>query len=98
MDLGLAHAAAVVTGGSKGIGRATAMCLATDRARVCILARGQQALDQTVAALRAAGSPDVFGISVDLGDAGEISAAFRTVGERWGALNCLVNVGRCPAA
>ena len=91
MDLGLAGAAAVVTGGSKGMGRATALCLAADGARVCILARGRAALDETVAALTASGSPDAFGLSVDLGNAGEIEAAFRAVGERWGELNCLVN-------
>jgi 3-oxoacyl-[acyl-carrier protein] reductase len=91
MDLGLAGAAAVVTGGSKGMGRATALCLAADGARVCIMARGQPALDETVAMLAAAGSPDAFGLSVDLGRADEIDAAFRTVGERWGELNSLVN-------
>ena len=91
MDLGLAGAAAVVTGGSKGMGRATALCLAAEGARVCILARGRAALDETVAALTAAGSPDAFGLSVDIGNAGDIEAAFRAVGERWGELNCLVN-------
>ena len=44
MDLGLQGAAAVVTGGSKGMGRATAICLAADGARVCIFARGQARL------------------------------------------------------
>ena len=72
MDLGLAGAAAVVTGGSKGMGRATAVCLAAEGARVCILARGNDARDETVAALRKAGSPDAFGLSVDLGSADEI--------------------------
>lgn len=91
MQLGFEGAAAVVTGGSKGMGRATALCLAQDGARVCILARGQAALDDTVAALRAAGSPDAVGLSVDLGSADEISAAFRRIGERWGELNCLIN-------
>ena len=83
MDLGLAGAAAVVTGGSKGMGRATALCLAAEGARICILARGRAALDETVAALTASGSPDAFGLPVDIGNAGEIEAAFRTVGERW---------------
>jgi NAD(P)-dependent dehydrogenase (short-subunit alcohol dehydrogenase family) len=91
MDLGLKGATAVVTGGSKGMGRATAMCLAQDGARVCILARGQQALDDAVAALKKAGSPDAFAISTDLGSASAIEAAFGTVGERWGELNCLIN-------
>jgi len=91
MDLGLAGAAAVVTGGSKGMGRATARCLADDGARVCVFARGRGALDETVEMLAAAGSPDAFGLSVDLERADSIEAAFRAVGERWGELNCLVN-------
>src|SRR5689334_20207793 len=91
MELGLAGATAVVTGGSKGMGRATARCLAEDGARVCILARGQSALDEAVAMLEAAGSPEAFGLSVDLGRADAIESAFRTVAERWGELNCLVN-------
>src|SRR5437588_659864 len=91
MDLGLAGAAAVVTGGSKGMGRATARCLAEDGARICVLALGQPALDEAVAMLETAGSPEAFGLSVDLGRADEIEAAFRTVRERWGELNCLVN-------
>ena len=91
MDLGLAGAAAVVTGGSKGMGLATARCFAEEGARICILARGRAALDEAVAGLRAAGSPDAIGLSVDLGKADEIAAAFRTIGERWGELNCLIN-------
>lgn len=91
MDLGLAGATAVVTGGSKGIGGAAAHCLAEDGARVCILARGQAALDEAVAALRAAGSREAFALSVDLGNADDIAAAFRTISARWGELNCLVN-------
>jgi NAD(P)-dependent dehydrogenase (short-subunit alcohol dehydrogenase family) len=91
MDLGLDGAAAVVTGGSKGIGRAAALCLAADGARVCVLARGRQALDEAAAMFTAAGSPDAFGISTDLGDAQSIANAFREIGERWGELNCLVN-------
>jgi 3-oxoacyl-[acyl-carrier protein] reductase len=91
MKLGLEGAAAVVTGGSKGMGRATALCLAEEGARVCIVARGQKALDEAVAALGAAGSPDAFGLSVDLGSADDIKTAFATIGQRWGELNCLVN-------
>ena len=45
MDLGLAGATAVVTGGSKGMGLAIAETLAADGARVAVMARGQEALD-----------------------------------------------------
>ena len=48
MDLGFADATAVVTGGSKGMGRAVAEVLAADGARVAVMARGQAALDDTV--------------------------------------------------
>ncbi len=91
MDLGLADATAVVTGGSKGMGRAVAEVLAADGARVAVMARGRGALDETVDALCAAGSPDAVGISVDMGDPASITAGFREVGDRWGSLNVLVH-------
>ena len=48
MDLGLAGAAVCVQGGSKGMGRAAAEAFAADGARVVILARGKEAIDETV--------------------------------------------------
>ena len=91
MDLGFADATAIVTGGSKGMGRAVAEVLATDGARVAVMARGREALDDTVAALHAAGSPDAIGISVDMTDPASIAAGFAEVGDRWGSLNVLVH-------
>jgi NAD(P)-dependent dehydrogenase (short-subunit alcohol dehydrogenase family) len=91
VDLGIADATAVVAGGSKGMGRAVADILAADGARVAVMARGRQALDETAAALRAAGSPDAIGIGVDVTDPASIEAGFREVAERWGSLNILVN-------
>ena len=91
MDLGLAGAAAVVTGGSKGMGLAIAQTLAADGARVAVMARGQQALDSATQSLLAVGAPDAVGISVDMTDADSIAAGFETVRARWGALNSLVH-------
>jgi NAD(P)-dependent dehydrogenase (short-subunit alcohol dehydrogenase family) len=91
VDLGLADATAVVTGGSKGMGRAVAEILAADGARVAVMARGRGALDDTAASLRAAGSPDAVGISVDMTDAGSIATGFDEVADRWGSLNILVH-------
>lgn len=91
MDLGLAGATAVVTGGSKGMGRAIAETLAADGARVAVMARGRAALDEAVDALRAAGSPDAVGIGVDMSDGESIAAAFAEVQQRWGTLNSLVH-------
>ena len=91
MDLGLSGAAAVVSGGSKGMGRAAAVCLAAEGARVAVLARGRAALDETVAELQRVGSPDAIGFPVDLTVRAEVDAAFADLAERWGECNVLVN-------
>jgi NAD(P)-dependent dehydrogenase (short-subunit alcohol dehydrogenase family) len=91
MDLGLNNATAVVTGGSKGMGRAIGECLAADGARVAALARSKEALDETIEALRVAGSPDAVAIATDVTDEASVQAAFAEVERRWGSLNVLVN-------
>jgi NAD(P)-dependent dehydrogenase (short-subunit alcohol dehydrogenase family) len=91
MDLGLAGARVAITGGSKGIGLATAECFAADGARVAVLARGQAALDEAVRALEKAGSPEAVALRTDVGSRSHIEAAFATLADRWGALNVLVN-------
>jgi 3-oxoacyl-[acyl-carrier protein] reductase len=91
VDLGLAGATAVVTGGSKGMGLAIAETLAAEGARVAVMARGRDALVAAERALRASGAPDAVGISVDMTDAESISAGFAAVAERWGELNSLVH-------
>lgn len=91
MDLGLSGARAVVGGGSKGMGRAASECLAAEGAKVAVLARGREALDETVAALTKMGSPDAIGIATDLTDDSQVHRAFEELGDRWGSLNVLVN-------
>jgi NAD(P)-dependent dehydrogenase (short-subunit alcohol dehydrogenase family) len=91
MDLGLTGSAAVVTGGSKGMGLAIAETLAAEGARVAVMARGQAALDSAVESLVSAGAPDAVGIGVDMSDGESIAAGFAEVAERWGAINSLVH-------
>jgi len=91
MDLGLGGAAVVVSGGTKGMGRAAAERFAADGARVAVLGRGREALDDTVAALTAAGAADTLALQADLTDQASIAAAFAEVDARWGELNTLVN-------
>ncbi len=55
MDLGIAGKTALVSGGSKGIGRAISEGLAREGCRVVVTARGPEAVADTVEAIRAAG-------------------------------------------
>ncbi|WP_040698789.1 SDR family NAD(P)-dependent oxidoreductase [Nocardia vinacea] len=92
MDLGLTDAAAVVVGGSRGMGLAAAGCLADEGARVAVIGRSRTDLDDAVAELTHRGSPDAIGLVADVRDADPIDVAFAELGQRWhGALNVLVN-------
>jgi 3-oxoacyl-[acyl-carrier protein] reductase len=91
VDLGLAEATAVITGGSKGMGLAIAQTMAAEGARVAVMARAQGPLDHAVESLLAAGAADAVGISVDMTKAESISDAFDAVGSRWGHLNSLIH-------
>jgi 3-oxoacyl-[acyl-carrier protein] reductase len=91
VDLGFEGANAAVTGGTKGMGRAIALCLAGEGAKVAVLARNQSELDETVAAVLAAGAPDALGVATDVTDGQQITRAFDTIGARWGSLNAMVN-------
>jgi len=91
MDLGLANATAVVVGGSRGMGLATARCLANGGARVAVVGRTRADLDNAVTDLTGRGSPDALGLVADIGDAGEVDRVFAEIAQRWnGELNALI--------
>ena len=80
MDLGLSDAGVLVVGGSRGMGRAAAEAFAREGARVAVLARASTALDDTVAALHAAGSPEGIALVADLTSLTEVDAAIDHLG------------------
>src|SRR5271156_6117780 len=91
MDLGLADAHVLVVGGSRGMGRAAAETFAREGARVAVLARASPALDETVAHLRFAGSPESMALTADLANLSEVDSAIDLLGRRWRSLEVLVN-------
>ncbi len=92
MDLGLADARAVVVGGGRGMGLATARCLADDGARVAVVARSAADLDRATEDLSRRGSPEAIGLVADACDEQRVQQVFAELGERWdGELNILVN-------
>ena len=81
---------ALVTGGSSGLGRATAISLATAGADVAVLARGSADLQETVEQISAQGVR-ASAVAVDLADAGAVEAAVRQVRGELGGVDVLVN-------
>jgi len=90
VELGITGRVAIVTGASKGIGRATAEVLAREGAAVLMSARGTPGLEQAVGELRAAGG-DVEGVAADALDPGTAERLRDAALERWGRVDIVVN-------
>lgn len=81
----------VVTGGSAGVGRAAARAFARRGARVAVLARGKERLDQAVQELNQYGAADAMGIPVDVADAAQVENAAQQIEEKFGPIDIWVN-------
>ncbi|HEY7146936.1 MAG TPA: SDR family oxidoreductase [Streptosporangiaceae bacterium] len=86
----LAGRAALVTGGSSGIGTAIATALARAGASVVVLARDQAALERTAAELRSAGCAAAW-VSADLADRADLARGADQVVAHFGEPDILVN-------
>ncbi|MBM3140594.1 MAG: SDR family oxidoreductase [Chloroflexi bacterium] len=98
MDLGLAGRVAIVTGGSDGIGKAAALSLSREGARVAICARRREVLEAAAAEIRAATGGEVLAIPCDVTDEARVQAMVARVVEEWGGVDILVNNAGTSAA
>ncbi len=97
MDLQLARRRALVTGGSRGIGKAVARGLLAEGAQVALLARGEAALRDAVSELGALGAR-VVGVRADTTSDEQVRDAVRQAAERLGGgIDILVNAAAEPA-
>jgi NAD(P)-dependent dehydrogenase (short-subunit alcohol dehydrogenase family) len=91
MELGLEGKIALVTGGSKGIGRAVAHALAAEGAQVMICARDSGALDRAAAEIKAATGRSVLPMAADLSELPAVARVAQAAVSRLGRLDILVN-------
>ena len=90
MDLGLKGLRAVVTGGTKGIGRAIAETLAAEGADVAICARNKDEVEQAVAALKSKGV-NAMGRAVDVADGPALAAWVADAATEFGGIDIAVS-------
>lgn len=86
----LAGLVAIVTGASRGFGRAIALAVAGAGASVGLLGRTQAQLDAVRDEIEAAGGK-ALAVPTDVGDPGQIDAAIKTVRAKFGPIRLLVN-------
>ena len=97
MDLQLTGRRALVTGGSRGIGKAVAAALLAEGTEVAIAARDLDRLNEAAGALGAAAGRTVPAIGVDTGDDASVRQLAAAVRDRLGGVDILVNCAARPA-
>ena len=81
---------AIVTGGARGIGKATAIALAKEGVNVGLLARSESSLIEVVNELKALGVNAAY-VTADVSSREEVEAAIQSLAEQLGAADILIN-------
>ena len=96
MDLGLQGKHAIVTGGSRGIGKAIARELAREGVDVAIVARGREALEATARELGAETNRRILPLAADVTSKEQVDRMVAEAAQQLGGLHILVNSGSSP--
>ena|SRR5712691_7943534 len=98
MDLGLKGKVAIVTGGSEGIGRATAQSLGREGARVVVCARRIDVLERAAAEVAEATGAEIVPIPADMRNSTDVERLVNSAVQKFGRLDILVNNAGTSAA
>ena len=90
MDLGVKDRVAIVTGGSRGLGRFSALALAGEGVKVAICGRTEETLDKAVDELRAVGV-SAIGVVADVGEPESAQLVYDRAVSELGPVDILVN-------
>lgn len=97
MDLGLRDKVALVVAASKGMGKACALGLAAEGARVAMCARGEAALNDAAAEVKRKTGAEVLAVPADVSRVEDIRRVVASVTEAWGGIDILLaNAGGPP--
>jgi len=91
MELGLTGKISIVTGGSKGIGRTTALALAQEGSDVAICARGVEELEAAAAEIRDQTGRKVLAVRADMSNLDDIKNMVSTTVAELGGVDILIN-------
>ena len=91
MELGLSGKISIITGGSKGIGRTTALALAREGSEVAICARGVEALEDAAAEIRDQTGRKVLAVRADMSDLSDIKNLVSSTVAELGGVDILIN-------
>ncbi len=97
MDLGLNGKVAVVAAASKGLGKASALALAREGARVTICARTEADLEAAAGEIRRETGSEVLAVPADLNSAEGIKSVVAATAARFGGVDVMVNNSGGPA-
>jgi NAD(P)-dependent dehydrogenase (short-subunit alcohol dehydrogenase family) len=81
---------AVITGGGRGVGRATALAFAELGAKVCVTARTTEQVEAVASELRAVGA-EALAVSADVGVRADVERLFATAVDTFGQVDIMVN-------
>ncbi|WP_296172886.1 SDR family oxidoreductase [uncultured Brevundimonas sp.] len=91
MHIDLSAKRVIVTGASRGIGRAVATAFAREGVRLAICSRSADTLEAVAEDLRALGAAEVIAAPLDVRDTAAVRAFTAQVAEAWGGVDVLVN-------
>ena len=91
MDLGIKGKVALVAGASQGMGRASALSLAREGAKVSICARGEAALNEAAAMIRKETGGEVLSMVADMAKVEDIQRFVNKSAEHFGRVDIIVN-------
>ncbi len=82
---------AIITGGSKGLGKAMASGLASAGARIAVVSRNQSEAEEAASEITSIHGTEAIGIQADVTQTSEIESMVATVTEKFGRIDALVN-------